>query len=175
MHNRQYVKKTVKEEVDPNTGEVKMVGVETEIIGSTQYQSFLSLRTTDGLGHLRVLCEEKKVDKYVLLTIMAYHANINDSSVYMPGGMLDDVAVWFGALKKNGRPNRRAVQKKLNEMIKDCVIVELYSGKYMINPHFWMLRGSKFYQNNCKRFKDALTIVQNRIFKEAALAEKPFS
>ena len=155
MAGKEYSKTVVTERVNPDTGEVVFVDKITEIIGSVKVQSFIALRTSDGLGYLRGL----KGNKFHIFTILAYEANLRDNTVNMSVAFADEISAFLGI-------GRRRIYELISEMEKDCYLVKLWGGKYMLNPDVYILGGSRAYVLNVKRFKDALkyrsTLISNK-------------
>ena len=138
-------KTTTLEEVDPNTGEVVSVKRKTERVKTIKQQSYLLLRTTDGMAYLRRLGGNKL---HVILC-MAFYAFIWDNTVNTSPAFWDEVSALIGIKK-------RQVYRLLREMELDLFIVKMWGGKYMINPDVIIVGGSKYYDQNVKRFQKAI-------------------
>ena len=136
---------TVDEEVDPKTGEVVSVKRKTEKVKIGTHQTYMLLRTTNGLGYLRSL----KGSKLHILICMSYYAYIWDNTVNTSVAFWDEVSELL-------RMQKRQIYRLLKEMERDLYVVKLWGGKYMINPDIIIIGGSKYYETNVRRFQKAI-------------------
>ncbi len=138
-------KTTIDETVNPLTGEVVSVKRRTERIKVGKQQSYLLLRTTDGLGYLRAL----KGSKLHILLCMSFYAFTFDNTVNTSPAFWDEVCALLQIQK-------RQAYRILRELELDMYVVKLWGGKYMLNPDVMIIGGSKYYEQNTRRFEKAL-------------------
>lgn len=144
MRKNRFKEEIIREEVDPSTGDVLSFKKETRIIRENDAPTFLMTNTSD-IKLYRKLTK----DRLLILFLLCYNANPHDSSIMINVSVIDEIALFIGS-------KRETVRNKINMLVEDLFLVELWGKKYRVNPSIMILMGIRFHQKNIRLFNEAL-------------------